>query len=109
MTLILHLGGIFMSKNLVYPLKDGYDAWKMLSYECINWGQFATVIDKRWFDELLKKWESWSVMSPSKWVGNDAIMTMIPGNCYHMNASVEGNLQQSLRTNDLMNSFREWE
>ena len=54
---MLHLGGFFMSKNLIYPLKNGYDTWKMLSYECINWGQFATIIDNIWFDELLKKWE----------------------------------------------------
>jgi hypothetical protein len=51
---MLYLRGIFISKNLVYLLKD---------------------------DMILEKY-------------------------YHMNTLVGGNLQQSLTTNDLMNSFR---
>jgi len=50
---MLHLGGIFMFENPVYPLMDDYDIWKISSHEYISCGQFAIVIDNKEFDKLL--------------------------------------------------------
>jgi hypothetical protein len=47
------LEGIYMSTNPIYPLKDGYNTWKILSHECSSWGKFIIIIDNKWFDELL--------------------------------------------------------
>lgn len=46
-----------------------------------------------------------SLLRQSEW-GNGAKMAIITEKSYHMNALVEGNLQQSLMTYDLMNSFK---
>jgi len=68
-----------MAKNLVYPLKHGYDTWKMLSHECISWVQFETVIDNILFDKRFKEVRIMErhLSIKIKWVGNSASIPQI--------------------------------